>query len=198
MLTVHTPNTRARLLAFLLASVALVAPLSNMPARAQIASVIGPEDALPRKTEAPLFRMETVPVGRDAELLTVFGSLNGLKEDEGGRDKNAAPDSNATAPGGDNEVPLVSILRDTLGDTNPENDRLRYVWMLTYTRPTALQRVASAVPFLYARVGDKKSATKRGMPPPVLDLAAPDHDVWQRFMWLALQNVVFNPYGVVG
>ena len=35
------------------------------------------------------------------------------------------------------------------------------------------------------------------MPPPVLDLASPDRDVWQRFMWLALQNVVFNPYGVV-
>src|SRR5919112_5519111 len=68
--------------------------------------------------------------------------------------------------------------------------------MLTYTRPTALQRVASAVPFLYARVGDKKSATRRGMPPPVIDLASPERDVWQRFMWLALQNVVFNPYGV--
>jgi hypothetical protein len=196
MLTFQTPNARARLLAFTLAAVALVAPLSNITARAQIASVVGSEDALPRKTDAPLFRMETIPVGRDAELLTVFGSLKGL-DDEGARDKTAAPDSNATASVGDDEVPLVSILRDTLGDSNPENDRLRYVWMLTYTRPTALQRVASAVPFLYARVGDKKSATKRGMPPPVIDLASPDRDVWQRFMWLALQNVVFNPYGVV-
>src|SRR5215213_1570411 len=190
MLTTHTPNTRARLLALLLAAAALVAPLSNVTARAQMASVLGPEDALPRKTDAPLFRMEAFPVGRDAELLTVFGSLNGLKDDEGSREQTRA------APG-DSEVPLVCILRDTLGDANPENDRLRYVWMLTYTRPTALQRAASAVPFLYARVGDRKAATKRGMPPPVIDLAATDRDVWQRFMWLALQNVVFNPYGVV-
>src|ERR1700754_4773649 len=196
MLTLQTPNTRARLLALLLALVALVAPLSNVPARAQIASVIVSEDALPRKTDARLFRMETVPVGNDAELLTVFGSLNGLG-DEGARDKTAAADNNATASGGAGDVPLVCILRDTLGDSNPENDRLRYVWMLTYTRPTFTQRVASAVPFLYARVGDKKSATKRGMPPPVIDLASPDRDVWQRFMWLALQNVIFNPYGVV-
>ena len=196
MLTVHPTNTRARLAALLLATLALVSPTLTLNARAQLATVISSEDVLPRKLDAPLFRMETLPVGRDAELLTVFGSLKGLKDDEGARDKTAAPGSNATASG-DNEVPLVSILRDTLGDTNPENDRLRYVWMLTYTRPTALQRVASAVPFLYARVGDKKSATKRGMPPPVIDLAAPDRDVWQRFMWLALQNVVFNPYGVV-
>lgn len=196
MLTVHTPNTRARLLALLLAICALAAPLSNVRARAQMASVISSEDALPRKADAPLFRMETLPVGGGAELLTVFGSLKGL-DDGGARDKTAAPGINATTSGGDKEVPLVSILRDTLGDSNPENDRLRYVWMLTYTRPTLRQRVASAVPFLYARVGDKKSATVRGMPPPVIDLASPDRDVWQRFMWLALQNVVFNPYGVV-
>src|SRR5215213_304942 len=153
MLTTHTPNTRARLLALLLAAAALVAPLSNVTARAQMASVLGPEDALPRKTDAPLFRMEAFPVGRDAELLTVFGSLNGLKDDEGSREQTRA------APG-DSEVPLVCILRDTLGDANPENDRLRYVWMLTYTRPTALQRAASAVPFLYeAETGERAAFT---------------------------------------
>jgi hypothetical protein len=140
------------------------------------------DDTLPRRAEgASPFRIETLPVGRDAELLTVFGSLGGLKT------------SGAQA----SEVPLVSILRDTLGDADPENDRLRQVWMLTYTRPTTLQRVASAVPFLYGRVGDKKKASERGVPPPVLDLADPERDVWQRFMWLALQNIVVNPYGVV-
>ena len=140
------------------------------------------EDTIPRKAEgATPFRIETLPVGRDAQLLTVFGSLGGLK----------------SAGGGDAEVPLISILRDTLGDERPENDRLRYVWTLTYTRPSLLQRVASGVPFLYGRVGDKKRANTNGMPPPVLDLADPGRDVWQRFMWLALQNIVFNPYGIV-
>jgi hypothetical protein len=190
MLTVHPTNLRGRLTALLLAALALVSPTLTPAARAQMANVLpNSDDTLPRKTDAPLFRMERLPIGSDAELLTVFGSLKGLK-DEG------APARNDSTRDG-SEVPLVSILRDTLGDTNPENDRLRYVWMLTYTRPSALQRVASAIPFLYGRVGDKKSATKSGMPPPVLDLAAPERDVWQRFMWLALQNVVFNPYGVV-
>ncbi|MGB8506960.1 MAG: hypothetical protein WCD76_01015 [Pyrinomonadaceae bacterium] len=135
------------------------------------------------ETPAPqpqLFRLAKTPVGRDAELLTVFGSLDGLTH------------------GGDesSDVPLVSILRDTLGDDNPENDRLRYVWMLTYTRPTMTQRVASAVPFLYSRVGNKKRASRDALPPPVIDLSAPERDMWNRFMWLALKNLVFNPYGV--
>src|SRR5215216_6627075 len=133
-------------------------------ARAQIAPALKSEDTLPRKPEGPSpFRIETLPVGADAQLLTVFGNLDGLKAGAG--------------PGAD--VPLVSILRDTLGDADPENDRLRHVWMLTYTRPTALQRVASAVPFLYGRVGAKKGA--KGVPPAVIDLADPKRDLWHRF-----------------
>jgi hypothetical protein len=126
--------------------------------------------------------MEKIPVGHDAELMTVFGSLTGIRE--------------SNVPTSGSEVPLVSILRDTLGDETPENDRLRYVWMLTYTRPSAWQRVASAVPFLYGRVGNKKKTSSRGMPPPVIDLASPQRDAWQRFMWMALQNVFINPYGL--
>jgi hypothetical protein len=165
----------------LLALLAFLAPSPRRAALAQVAPALKSEDALPRKPGGPSpFRVETLPVGRDAELLTVFGSLDGLKA-EGGRDS---------------DVPLVSVLRDTLGDRDAENDRLRYVWTLTYTRPTGLQRVASAVPFLYGRVGDKKRASADAVPPPVIDLADPGRDVWQRFMWLALQNVVFNPYGV--
>src|SRR5215207_7568673 len=147
----------------------------------QIVPALKSEDVLPRKTAGPPpFRTETTPVGRDAQLLTVFGKLDVLKDE-------------ASQP---EEVPLVSLLRDTLGDADPENDRLRHVWMLTYTRPSAMQRVAAAIPFLYGRVGDKKSVKGKGVPPPVIDLADPKQDLWHRFMWLALQNVVFNPYGV--
>ncbi|HEX8558609.1 MAG TPA: hypothetical protein VF668_10920 [Pyrinomonadaceae bacterium] len=172
---------RARKALALALTLLTLAGLAPPPAaRAQIAPALKSEDTLPRKPEGPApFRIETLPVGRDAQLLTVFGSLDGLK-----------PDSAGAGP----EVPLVSILRDTLGDADPENDRLRYVWMLTYTRPTALQRVASAVPFLYGRVGAKRGA--KGLPPHVIDLSDPGRDVWRRFMWLALQNVVFNPYGL--
>ncbi|HWS89760.1 MAG TPA: hypothetical protein VN282_22525 [Pyrinomonadaceae bacterium] len=182
MKTVHRPRPAKMYLTLALALFILAGHLPSAPAQqVQIVPALKSEDTLPRKPAGPSpFRIETLPVGRDAQLLTVFGRLDGLK------DGASQPD----------EVPLVSILRDTLGDADPENDRLRQVWMLTYTRPTAMQRVASAIPFLYGRVGGKKSASRKGVPPPVIDLADPKRDVWHRFMWLALQNVVFNPYGI--
>ena len=90
----------------------------------------------------PVFRLERTPVAGGAELLTIFGELGGL-----------APEK-----GQSSEVPHVSVVRDTLGDENPDNDRLRYVWMLTYTKPSFGQRLASAIPFLYTRVGNKTKA----------------------------------------
>src|SRR5436305_788573 len=59
------------------------------------------------KTET-LFRIERLTLAGGAELLTIFGRLDGLKRDE-----------SQSA-----EVPLISIVRDTLGDNNPDNDRL--------------------------------------------------------------------------
>ena len=136
--------------------------------------------SVPSQTQTFGFRLERIALAGGAELLTVFGSLNGLARDP------ASPAS---------DVPLVSILRDTLGDDVAENDRLRYVWMHTYTRPTAGQRAASAVPFLYARVANKKRAGK-GAPPPLVDLAGTQRDVWHRVFWNALQTLVLNPYSL--
>ena len=135
---------------------------------------------------APWFRLERRSVGEAAELLTVFGSLDGLpRRDQSVR---AAEDTS--------DVPLVSIVRDTLGDADRENDRLRYVWALTYTRPGFGKRLASSIPFLYTRVGNKQSASLDKVPPHVFDLASPERDVWRRFLWLGLQNLFINPYGV--
>src|SRR5438045_11984 len=77
------------------------------------------------------FRVERHAVPGGSELLTVFGQL-----------------TEGNAPGNP-DVPLVSVLRDTLGDTNPDNDRLRYVWVLTSARPSLLQRAAASLPFFY-------------------------------------------------
>ena len=126
----------------------------------------------------PAFRLERTQVAGGAELLTIFGELAGLPREQGQS----------------SEVPLVSVVRDTLGDANPDNDRLRYVWMLTYTRPTFGQRLASAVPFLYTRVGNKGRAGK-GAPPPIMDLGAADREVWERFFWTALQGLLLDSYG---
>jgi len=128
---------------------------------------------------SPQFRLERLPVAGGAELLTIFGRLDGMANGAG-----AGPDT-----------PLVSIVRDTLGDQNPENDRLRYVWMLTYTSPTWRQQMAAAVPFLYKRVGSK-GRVSNDPPPPLIDLAVTDRQVWNNFFWIALQNLFFDSYGL--
>ncbi|HEV7682234.1 MAG TPA: hypothetical protein VGO68_08945 [Pyrinomonadaceae bacterium] len=125
-----------------------------------------------------MFRLERVPVQGGAELITIKAKLAGISGVEN-----------------DGWVPLVTVLRDTLGDATPENDRLRYVWPLTYTRPTLRQRLSGAVPFLYSRVGNKKSVSEKA-PPPVLDLAATDRDVWNKIFWTALQSLLLDPYGI--
>jgi hypothetical protein len=124
------------------------------------------------------FRLERIELSNGAELLTVFDSLNGFSNDE-----------NA-------DVPLVTVLRDTLGDEAIENDRLRYVWMHTYTRPSVAQRAASAVPFLYNRTGNKKRASKDAPPPHIIDLSGTGPEVWQKIFWNALQTLAFNPYSL--
>lgn len=132
-----------------------------------------------------LFRLERVPVEGGAELITVHARLDGIEQSGDVTESNKAP----------NWIPLVTILRDTLGDRDPENDRLRYVWPLTYTRPTTRQKILGAVPFLYTRVGNKQNASSQA-PPPVLDLAATNRDVWNNIFWTALQNLLLDPYGL--
>jgi hypothetical protein len=121
-------------------------------------------------------RLERIEVEGGAELITVHVRLDGLE-----------------STNNDKWIPLVSILRDTLGDATAENNRLRYVWPLAYTRPSLKQRVAAAIPFFYARVGNKGGTRKT--PPPALDLASPENDVWNKIFWTALQNVLLDPYG---
>ncbi|HEX5705916.1 MAG TPA: hypothetical protein VFX96_01370 [Pyrinomonadaceae bacterium] len=201
---VSAPGRRARRLAtFAFASLLALAPHAPLalaqetPAPSNVTTAAAIAEAA-AATPKQFFRLETIPVGGGAELLTIFGRLDGLpREDAPAGANESATGASQKVAGANEEVPLVSILRDTLGDDNPENDRLRYVWMMSYTRPSALQRVASVVPFLYTRVRDKNHASKTEPPPHVIDLSSTGRDVWERFMWLALQNVVFNPYGLI-
>jgi len=176
-MTRRSRHSRARrAVSLALALLAACAPLSAETALARQERAAS--RPLPGAGVSPLFRLEKREVGGAAELLTVFGGNGGRPASEG------------------DGVPLVSLLRDTLGDERPENDRLRYLWMLTYTSPSARQRLASAVPFLYGRAGDRRGSPSGGMPPAVIDLAAPERDVWRRFLWSALRNVLFSPYGL--
>ncbi|HKO62117.1 MAG TPA: hypothetical protein VJV03_13215 [Pyrinomonadaceae bacterium] len=164
------PHLKTSMLVLLVVAPLLVTiPVSAVRTNAQTATPATP-------TAPDLFRMERTPIDGGAELITIHGKLDGIANAE------------------DNWAPLVSVLRDTLGDANHENDRLRYVWPLTYTRPTLGQRVSSAIPFLYSRVGNKKK-TNAEAPPPVLDLAAADRDVWNTIFWTALQSLLLDTYG---
>ena len=167
--------TASLVLAFLL----VIAPIFSHISRAQGPLVTAPtaDETNPAVALSQILRLERVEVpGAGAELITVHARLDGLESENN-----------------DKWIPLVSILRDTLGDNTPENNRLRYVWPLTYTRPSTKQKIAAAIPFFYARVGNKQSTTK--IPPPALDLASPESDVWNKIFWTALQNILFDPYG---
>lgn len=159
-------------LAFLL----VVSPLSPTLIRAQGPNSTEAEASDPTSALSQVLRLERIEVPGGAELITVHARLAGLESTES-----------------DNWVPLVSILRDTLGDNDPENNRLRYVWPLTYTRPTVKQRLAAAIPFFYTRVGNNEKPTQ--VPPAAIDLAAPENDVWDKIFWAALQNVLLDTYG---
>jgi hypothetical protein len=156
-------------------------PESN-PSTAEISEKGGAdESAKPEagSTTTNQFRLERMPLAGGAELLTIFGRLDGLRT------------QGMSAP----EVPLVSVVRDTLSDTNPENDRLRYVWMLTHARPGLMKRVAAAVPFLYTHVRNQTRASSEP-PKPIIDLANTRRHTWNEFFWTGLQSVLLDSYGI--
>lgn len=161
---------------FLFALLLVVSPLLPTICRAQGPNSPASEENDPTAALSQILRLERVEVAGGAELITVHARLAGIESTEN-----------------DKWVPLVSILRDTLGDNISENNRLRYVWPLTYTRPTTKQRLAAAIPFFYTRVGNKESLSKT--PPPAMDLASPESEVWDKIFWTALQGILLDPYG---
>jgi hypothetical protein len=123
------------------------------------------------------YSLEREPVNGGAELVTLFGHL-----------------SDPGAGGQDLDVPLLSVLRDTLGDADPNNDRLRYVWILTSTRPTPIQRAASAVSFAWFRAGTRRHDNR--VPTPALDLGSPAKTVWTNLLGNSLQATQFDLLGM--
>ncbi len=123
------------------------------------------------------FSVESLKLEGGAELVTIFYKTNGTF------DKPAAGESDA--------VPLISILRDTLGDEIKENDKLRWVWMLTYTSPTMTQKLMSAIPFNYRRTGNK-SAVGAGVPPPIADINGSLSRLWETILWQIMRRGIFG------
>jgi len=90
-------------------------------------------------------------------------------------------------------MPLVTVLRDTLGDKNPENDRVSYVWLLSYVRPNLGQRLLSAVPFFYWRVTDGPKSLNEHGAAPLLNVTAPQHPVVSEIGRNILQWTMLDP-----
>ena len=125
------------------------------------------------------YRVERQPVADGAELITVFGRLPSPSPQDLGSEKS--------------DVPLLTVLRDSLGESDPTHDRLRYVWILTSTRPTLWQRTASALSFGYFRAGGKRHANR--VPSPTLDLASPYKSVYGNLFSDSLQALELDPLG---
>ena len=121
---------------------------------------------------SPEFRMERVPVSGGAELLTVLA-----------------------AAGAEPDVPLLSLLRDTLGDDDPQNDRLRSVWILTSANPSLLQRAVGAIPFFYWRPNLGRNADKT--PGQVLDLGNASSTVWNSIAQQLTQVMAIDSTGAM-
>ncbi len=127
----------------------------------------------------PPVRTEVVRLSSGAELITFFEKLpEGLD------------------PGGHTEMPVMAVLKDTLDDSDPSNDRVRQVWVFTYSQPSILQRAAGGVPFLYHRAGlDLGPGSKP--PKAVLDLGDPSHGMWTGLALTGAQSEVLNPIGAI-
>ncbi|MGI9034674.1 MAG: hypothetical protein ACR2GD_01425, partial [Pyrinomonadaceae bacterium] len=125
------------------------------------------------------FRVEKIPVAGGAEIVTIFAKIQRTVER-----KNFSE-----------EVPLVSVLRDTLGDNLVENDRLRQVWILTYTKPSLAQKFAAAVPFLYMRTTNKGKIGSSSAPPAVIDLNPSANVIWDKIFWRVFKNLILVDFG---
>src|SRR5580700_3178991 len=80
------------------------------------------EDANPVETAPALHppRVECIRLTTGAELITIFERLP----------------VNPASPSNQRELPLMAILKDTLNDSDPTNDRIRQVWVFTYSQPS--------------------------------------------------------------
>ena len=116
--------------------------------------------------EAPRAHWERMMVGGGSELLTLFSTLPG-----------------ETRGSVSDETPILSVLRDTLGDDDPTNDQLRYLWLLIDEKHGRVMRWLTPKPDLGQ------------MPPPLIDLAAPGKGVWKTALRGIVQLLLLDPGG---
>jgi hypothetical protein len=116
------------------------------------------------------------PAGNSAQLVTLF--CNGC-----------GPSASASE-----SVPLLSVLRDTLGDDRADNDRITYVWLLTSTRQNFGKQLLAGVPFFYWRVGNGSAQVNENQTlKPLMDLTKPEQPMAVQVTRDVLQWTVLDP-----
>lgn len=127
-----------------------------------------------------LYYWKSTPVGNTAQLVTLFCRSCGNTQSD---------DVNVSG----SDIPLVSVLRDTLGDSDSHNDRLLYVWLLSYVHPNAAQYILSAMPFLYWHVGEGSSDSVPRTVSPLLNLTTPERPLVSGIVRQILQSSLLDP-----
>lgn len=95
---------------------------------------------------------------------------------------------------GESRVPVVSYLKDTLGDEDPANDRIRQIWILSHKRQSLPRTLLAAVPFLYTRLPSSPPPKGR-TPRAVLDAGKPHSTTVNGLFQQLLQVTALDPLG---
>lgn len=145
-------------------------PVNNVPATASN-SPVPTVRAIPPKPPEPEFKWQVEELQDGAELITLIGRVDHtLPSGEGHKL------AHSKARVEEDPVPLLGVLRDTLGDKDPKNDRLLTIWLFTDPRPSNGRRVLSAVPFYYRRDDDANAPSKARLTK-LSDLTQPESHV---------------------
>ena len=139
----------------------------------------------PEDVVSPRLRVERTTLGGGGELLTIWGRV------VVGREGPPSGESETNVPIPSEEIPLMSVLRDTLGDANRKNDVLREVWVHTYVRPRLAQHAAALVPFLYKGVRVDPHVPSK-TPPAIINLSDTGNSVWRRLLVSTVTNALIG------
>ncbi len=150
----------------------------SLPARAVAAS--------PHR--ATTFYWQVQPLADESELVTLFGRFDhDAPSGEGPLAQRQRTHLN------DDAVPVLAVLRDSLGGQGGGGERLLSLWLFTEGSPTVGRRILSALPFYYRRTGDANPPSKPRLTR-LADLSAPEghpfssvgHDIVQ---WTLLDGI---------
>jgi hypothetical protein len=128
----------------------------------------------------PQFRVERTIIANGGELLTIWA-------------RPVEPNTAALPTETQNdEIPLLSVLRDTMGDDVRENDVLRELWVHTYARPRLVQQAAALVPFLYKGLRTAPQVRSTRLPPAIINLSDTNVSIWRRLFASGVARVLID------